>query len=47
MANNNKHMASIITSSFASSKWDNNIVSTFAVYFNDKVLKQHLDYMKL
>lgn len=45
MAQNFKHIASIINSVFTTSKCNDNIVSTSAVDFNNKVLKQHRDYM--
>jgi hypothetical protein len=45
MANNSKHIASIISSAFTTSKCNDNIVSTSAVDFNNNVLKQHWDYM--
>ena len=45
MAQNFKHIASIINSAFITSKCNDNIVSTSAVDFNGKVLKQHRDFM--
>ena len=45
MAQNCKHITSIIKSAFITSKCNDNIVSTSAVDFNNKVLKQHRDYM--
>lgn len=45
MANNSKHITSIINNAFISSKCNDNIVSTSAVDFNNKVLKQHRDYI--
>lgn len=40
MANNSKHIVSIINSAFTTSKCNDNIVSTFAVDFNGGI-KQH------
>lgn len=45
MAQNCKHIVSIINSAFATSKRNDNIVSTSAVDFNNNVLKQYWDYM--
>ena len=40
MANNSKHIVSIINSAFTTSKCNDNVVSTSAVDFNN-VQKQH------
>ena len=48
MANNSKHIASIISSAFITSKRNDNIVSTSAVDFNkNNVLKQHWGYTEI
>ena len=50
MANNSKHMASIITTSaFITSKRNDNAVSISAVDFNsnNNVRKQYWEYMKI
>ena len=47
MAQNFKHIASIINSAFITSKCNDNIVSTSAVDFNNKVLKQHREIMSI
>jgi hypothetical protein len=48
MAKNSKHMASIISSAFITSKRNDNIVSTFAVDFNNNnVQKQHWEDMEV
>ena len=44
MANNSKHITSIINSAFITSKRNGNIVSTSAVDFNN-VQKQHWNYI--
>ena len=47
MAQNFKHIASIINSAFTTSKCNDNIVSTSAVDFKGKVLKQHREFMSI
>ena len=47
MVNNSKHIASIINFAVASSKCNDNIVSTFAVDFNNNVLRQHWKEMSI
>ena len=41
MANNSKHITSIISSAFITSNRNDNVVSTFAVDFNNNIQKQH------
>jgi hypothetical protein len=47
MANNSKHITSIIISAFITSKRNDNVVSTFAVDFNNNVQKQHWKEMSM
>ena len=47
MAQNCKHITSIIKSAFITSKCNDNIVSTSAVDFKGKVLKQHREIMSI